>query len=148
MNHRIQFFRSLKFALLAVASAAGLPALAGPVAAETNATPQVVRSVFIQPTSPKEGRDPFFPTSDRPYRSQIVAGSSVPDVGALVLQGISGTPPHQLAIINNVTFGVGDEAEVSTPHGRIRILCVEITSGSAVIESDGQRHELRYEDKP
>jgi hypothetical protein len=147
MKHHIKFSLWLKLAPLAVVLAAALPTLAAPVA-ETNAPPQMTRSIFNQPASPRDGRDPFFPNSDRPYRSQVVPGSSAPDVSALVIQGILGSPPHQLVIINKVTFGVGDEYEVRTPQGRIRITCLEIHDNSAVIESDGQRHELHYGEKP
>jgi hypothetical protein len=147
MNHRITFFRSLKFALLSAALATALPSAAAPVA-ETNAAPQVVRSVFIQPASPKEGRDPFFPNSDRPYRSQIPISSPTADVGSLVLQSIYGAPGNRLAIINNVTFGVGDYVQVRTSQGRIGVQCVEITDDSAVVEVDGQRSVLIYKDKP
>jgi hypothetical protein len=64
------------------------------------------------------------------------------------MQGFSGSPDHRLVIINNVTFAVGDNAEVSTSQGRIHIHCLEIGGNSAVIEANGQRHELRYGDKP
>ena len=64
------------------------------------------------------------------------------------MQGTSGSPDHRLIIINNVTFGVGDDAEVITSQGRIRIHCLEISGNSAVIEADGQRHILHYTEKP
>jgi hypothetical protein len=149
MNHRIKFFQTMKFALLSAAFAAAWTATAAPVA-PTNATPQVARSVFIQPASPKEGRDPFFPGSTRPYVSQAPAiSSAATDLSSLVMQGITGPPGHRLAIINNVTFGVGDDAMVRTPQGgRIQIHCLEISADSAVIEADGQRHELHYGEKP
>jgi len=63
------------------------------------------------------------------------------------LQGVSGQPPQRLAIINKRTFAVGDNLEVSTSQGRIRVRCLEISENSAVIEVNGQRHELRYEEK-
>ena len=151
MNHRTIIFRNVKAAWLAAMFAAGLPVLAAPVvpAAETNAAP---RSVFNQPANPQEGRDPFFPTSFRPYPTVTVPSSNAPaaglDVGALVIQGVSGSPEHRLVIINNVTFAAGDNAEVSTSQGRIHIHCLEINGNSAIIEANGQRHELRYGDKP
>jgi hypothetical protein len=61
---------------------------------------------------------------------------------------MSGSPDHRLVIINNVTFAVGDEAEVITPQGRIRIHCLEITGNSAVVEANGQRQQLHYGLKP
>jgi hypothetical protein len=66
------------------------------------------------------------------------------DLSSLVLKGISGPPDHRLAIINNHTFGVGDEANLVTPQGPIHIRCLEVKASSVVIESGGQRHELNY----
>jgi hypothetical protein len=65
-------------------------------------------------------------------------------VSSLVLKGISGPPNHRLVIINNHTFGVGDEENLVTLQGPIHIRCVEIKARSVVIESGGQRHELSY----
>jgi hypothetical protein len=148
MNHRIRFLTGLKFALFYAAFAAGMSAVAQS-AVQTNAVPQTPLSVFIQPASPQEGRDPFYPNSNRPYQSQMPLNTPTSDLSSLVLQGIYGVSGHRLAIINNVTFAVGDELEVRTPRGgRIRIQCVEIQNDSAVIEADGQRQELHYGEKP
>ena len=148
MNHRMIFSGNLKAALLVVMFVAGLSAMAAP-ASQTNETQIVPRSVFNQPANPSEGRDPFFPSSLRPYQAAIVPGAhAVGDVGDLVMQGLSGAPGHRLAIINNVTFGVGDDAEVLTSQGRIRIHCLEINGNSVVVEANGQRHELHYGEKP
>ena len=65
-------------------------------------------------------------------------------MSSLVLKGISGSSDSRLAIINNHTFGVGDEANIVTPQGPIHVRCVEIKDSSVVIESGGQRHELNY----
>jgi hypothetical protein len=65
-------------------------------------------------------------------------------VSSLVLKGISGPPDHRLVIINNHTFGTGDEETIVTPQGPVHIRCVEIKDRSVVIESGGQRHELNY----
>lgn len=126
----------------------GVSVMAGPVLPATSATTNI-HSVFILPTSPKEGRDPFYPASTRPYQSAVVPGAkpSELNLNLLVLQGISGQPPHRLVIVNKRTFAVGDDSEVSTSQGRIRVHCLEINERSAVIEVNGQRHELRYEDK-
>jgi hypothetical protein len=106
----------------------------------------VSRSVFVLPTNPKEGRDPFFPNSTRPYED--AASKNPGDLSSLVLRGISGSVDHRLVIINNHTFGVGDEGDVITPHSRIHIRCVEIKDNSVVVESGGQRHELSYVSSP
>jgi hypothetical protein len=144
------FFRYVKAALLSAMFAAALPVTAAPVVQTNEVTQLVPRSVFDQPANSKEGRDPFFPSSLRPYQSAPVPGAHAAeiDVGSLIIQGLSGAPGHRLVIINNVTFGVGDDAEVSTSEGRIHIHCLEISGNSAVVEANGQRHELRYGEKP
>jgi len=146
MNHHMKLFGSMKAGLLFVMLAALVPAKAAPVAPVVDVQ-QAPRSVFNQPASPKDGRDPFFPASIRPYASAVVSGGNSNDLSSLVMQGISGAPPHRLVIINNVTFGVGDDAEVRTPEGRIRIHCVDITANSVVVEANGQEQTLHYGDK-
>jgi hypothetical protein len=150
MNHRVIFFRSIQAALLSTVFAAVLPVMAAP-SGQTDETAKLApHSTFIQPANPSEGRDPFFPSSIRPYQGAVVPGAhpAAADVGALIIQGFSGAPDHRLVIINNVTFAVDDDAEVSTSQGRIHIHCLEIGVNSAVIEANGQRHELRYGEKP
>lgn len=149
MNHRIIFFGSMKAGLLSAIFTAVLPVMAAPGALTNETAKLAPRSVFNQPANPSEGRDPFFPSSIRPYQGAVVPGAHAgADVGALAIDGLSGTPDHRLVIINNVTFAVGDDAEVSTSQGRIHIHCLEIGVNSAVIEANGQRHELRYGEKP
>jgi hypothetical protein len=140
-------FGRRSLAWLAFTMGATLTAAAAPLV-QTNAIPAAPRSIFTQPANFQEGRDPFFPASTRPYASAVVASAPTTDLSSLVCQGTSGTTDHRLAIVNNVTFGVGDSADVITPHGRIRIHCVEIADGSVLIESGGQRQTLRYSDKP
>jgi hypothetical protein len=146
-KHHIKFFWSWNFPWLAVMFAAALPVTAAP-AVQTNETQVVQRSIFNPPTSPRDGRDPFFPNSLRPYASAVVPSSQTSDLSSLVMQGTSGDPDHRLVIINNVTFGVGDDVEILTSQGRIRIHCLEIGGDSAVIEVGGQRHVLHYGVKP
>jgi len=149
---RTNIFRQRNLAWLAVLFAAVWPVTAAPlvqtnetpVQATTNLTQVAPRSVFNQPASPKEGCDPFFPTSVRPYASAVVTNAATADFSSLAMQGISGAPDHRLVIINKVTFAVGDEAEVFTSQGRIRIRCVAINDDSAVIEAAGQRQILHY----
>jgi len=142
MNRRRIFFKNATKALLSIVFAAGLRCPAAPVAqAVEQAAP---RSIFNLPANPKEGCDPFFPASQRPYEAAVAAGGHAGDLTELRLNGISGPPNHRLVIINNVTFGVGDDAEVRTPQGRIHIHCLEITGNSVMVEADGQRHELHY----
>lgn len=148
MNQRMTFLKSMKTVLLSGLCLAGASVLAGTVLPAAGATTNAL-SVFILPASPKDGRDPFYPASSRPYQTAVAPSAKTSDLNLnlLVMQGISGQPPHRLVIINKRTFAVGDESEVSTSQGRIRVRCLEINATSAVIEANGQRHELRYEEK-
>ena len=106
------------------------------------------KSVFIIPSKPEEGRDPFFPNSLRPYEAAMAANRHSAAVGSLELKGISGDPLHRLVIINNHTFAEGDEQDVITIAGRIKVRCLEIKPGSAIVEADGQRVELSLPRQP
>jgi hypothetical protein len=108
---------------------------------------ETVRSVFVIPSNSKEGRDPFFPDSDRPYEIAAAANPQAGKTTSLVVKGFSGLPNHRLVIINNHTFAAGDEGNVITPSGRIHLRCVEIKINSVVIETGGQLHELIYSNK-
>jgi len=59
-----------KACLILLASAAAFSAL-GQTATSTNAAPATITSVFIMPSSPQEGRDPFYPESTRPYITSV-----------------------------------------------------------------------------
>ena len=143
MNWRVNSSKSAVAAWLSAGFVMALPVAAAPVAQP--AAPEVVlHSVFVVPTNPKDGRDPFFPNSTRLYETISAAQPHIGDVSSLILKGISGPPDRRLAIINNHTFGVGDEANLVTPQGPIHIRCLEIKASSVVIESGGQRHELNY----
>jgi hypothetical protein len=108
---------------------------------------ETVRSVFVLPSNSKEGRDPFFPDSDRPYEIAAAANPQAGKVSSLILKGFSGPLDHRLVIINNHTFATGDEGNVITSSGRIHLRCVEIKTDSVVIEIGSQRHELIYSNK-
>jgi hypothetical protein len=147
MKWRLQYFQSAiatgsSVALMVTWSAAAAPP------AQTAAPEVVARSVFVMPTNPKEGRDPFFPESSRPYQSAMAGQPHVGNITSLVLKGVSGPPDHRLAIINNHTFAVGDAQDLITSQGRVHVRCVEIKDGSVVIESGGANHELKYTDTP
>ena len=108
--------------------------LAAP-SAITNTAPAVAEakpghSIFVVPKDPKEGKDPFFPRSLRPYgtgSTAIKTGSSnTPPAIELNLNGISGNAEKPLAIINNVTFGINDDNDVIIKGRRIKIRCLDI----------------------
>ncbi len=134
---------SLLVCLAAPASAAEFAKALPPAAAPVAAVPaQIPQSVFNVPSSPKEGRNPFFPRS-------TAAGPAAPtkqlnvDASTIVLNGIT-SPPKRTAMINGRTFEAGEEGEIKAPNGsRILIKCVEIRNDSAVISVAGQLRELR-----
>ena len=120
------------------------PAAKDAALAQTAPAP-ATESVFILPTKPEEGKDPFFPRSLRPYSSCAVIKTNQPAVDVAVdlrLQGISGSLEHRLAIINAHTMEVGEEGEITTPSGRIRVRCLEIKDDSVVVQAGGGRRVL------
>ena len=130
-----------KSLFLALAAAGVLPVLGDPPK-DAAAKPAVSRSVFVQPASAREGRDPFFPESVRPYEeTQTVTNAPQPAV--LTVKGLSVDHGHAMVIINNHTFAVGDEGEVRSGGKRLHLRLVEIRAGTAVIEVNGSRRELR-----
>lgn len=123
---------------------------ARPTAAnQTNAaSPESVlaQSTFQLPTSNKEGRDPFFPKSLRPFASATpTPNKTVMPLTEFVLKALTphGNPPT--AMINNRVLAAGEEGEIKLPSGgKALIRLLEIKDESAVIEVAGQRIELRF----
>ena len=105
------------------------------------------RSLFIQPDNSREGRDPFYPESTRPFDAKHAASQSAVEINTLTLKGVLGTPGHYVAIINNHAFAVGDEGAVRTQGGTAHVRCVEIRTNTVVVEINGQRHELNLSSK-
>jgi hypothetical protein len=109
----------------------------------------IPQSIFLIPATEKEGKDPFFPRSKRLFVTPVVTVATNPVVtlGDLTIAGISsGEKP--LVIINNVTFGVGDTAEIISGGRRISIQCLEIdlANGSAKIQhSGGEERVLNFQ---
>ncbi len=107
------------------------------------------QSVFVIPKKSSEGKDPFFPGSTRVYVSDTPVKSTGPvvSVGDLSLKGISGTAAEPLAIINNTTFTTGEENDVITTAGRMRVRCVAINMvhGTVLVQVGGERRELRLQ---
>ena len=122
-------------------------------AGQVSATPEAPKSVFVNPATPEDGRDPFFPrsTRHRPAAAPVVkevAKAAPPVVEVqLELKGISGTAERRLAIINNNTFETGEQAEVVTNVGRIRIICKEIKTDSVEVVVNGQPRVLSLRSK-
>ena len=130
--------------LLAVAAAMSWPARVQADSKVPASPPVTIPSVFTVPSNPKEGRDPFFPESTHAIES-VAAASRTVEITTLKVFGISGTPGHLLAIINNHTFGVGEEGDVKTTAGTVHIRCLGIQTSSVVIEINGQAHRLTVE---
>ena len=141
-----QFIRPVKIAAMFLPAlflwSGSLVAAPNPPAHPAVTNAPAPRSVFVLPANPGEGRDPFFPKSNRPYESATPATNNVVEVTALVVKGISGAADHRLVIINTTTFAAGDTADVFTEQGRIRVHCVEIKPRSVVVEIAGHYHEL------
>jgi hypothetical protein len=123
---------------------------AQPQSTNTISTNAPAQSVFLSnPKGPQDGVDPFFPKSKRPYFGTpvpIIAPTNpepAPIAVDLKLKAISGLPEHRLALINNHTFEAGEEGEIVTTTGRMRIRCLEITQDSAVVQVGSERRELR-----
>lgn len=121
----------------------------GPVGAAdataTNTVTGVHRSIFILPTSSKDGRDPFFPNSTRTVEIAPTAANNnkEAEITSLKCPGVSGTPDRMLAIINNHSFAVGDEGDVTTSTGKIHLRCLEILSDVVVVEVNGRVHRIK-----
>jgi hypothetical protein len=114
-------------------------------AAETAPTQSVVpQSVFVIPTNPSEGHDPFYPNSTRLYSSGVTnASNTISSASLLVLNGLSGAPGHRLAMINGRTMAVGETTDVPTATGTVKVHLLEIKEKSVVVEVGGVSQELR-----
>ena len=122
------------------------PAPAPASAPATPEEPQVIKSVFVD--RPNFGRDPFFPNSTR--RGRLVETNRVEAVANfnnIVLKGISGTAEKRLAIINNKTFEVGEEGNLSVGGHPTKVKCVEIREKSILISINGVTKELFLDSK-
>ena len=123
------------------------PAPKKAAATETLTTSNAVpKSIFVIPTDAKQGRDPFFPDSQRFVSAGPTTNAapvSTVSPSAFVLQGISGTADRRLAIINGRTLAEGEETEVTVNGTRLRFRCLEIKADAVVIEIGTERRELR-----
>jgi len=102
-------------------------------------------STFIQPASQHEGRDPFYPESMRVFDSAPASTQPhVEIVTSLAVKGVSVVNGHTFVILNNHTFGVGDEGDVISGSTHVHVHCLEIRPGTVVVEINGARHEIHY----
>jgi hypothetical protein len=129
------------------------PAAPSPAAApaKTNSAPSelvIAQSVFVMPTNPQEGRDPFFPRSTRPYATAVLIRPNLTNAPPVLqldlhLNGISGLAGKPLAIINSRTFEEGEEGDIISNGNHVRIRCLEIKADAAVIQIGAERRVLR-----
>jgi hypothetical protein len=160
MQTPYHLLHELKATLAALALWLGLSTVAAqiPVAARSHsvghaeaptnaapAEPKIPKSVFVIPTSPHEGRDPFYPESMRLFASAVVVTPTNRPIVVRVelqLKALSGPANHRLAIINNHTFEAGEEEEVTTSTGRARIRCLAIRDDCVVVLVGGEQRVL------
>ncbi|MDB6017267.1 MAG: hypothetical protein JWR19_1756 [Pedosphaera sp.] len=112
---------------------------AAPVAKDTNAPAlelAIPQAVFDVTNSPV--KDPFFPLSARQAVVQSNTNAPAFSAASFFLKALSGPINQRLALINNRTVAVGEDAEVTTTSGKIKIHCVDIKDASAVIKAAGQ----------
>jgi hypothetical protein len=150
MNRHHSFLFGLLLAgaayLSGIAQSHGAPAATNAPAAGTNATAVasngIPASVFEDTAA--AGKDPFFPKSRRrSLEANPAPGGVVADISNLTLQGISSSGKKPLATINNTSFCAGEEGEVVTPAGRVRIKVAQIHAESVVVYLGAQQLELR-----
>lgn len=125
---------------MSLAAASG-PAVFGDQPKTAPAKPVPAHSVFVMPSGPRDGRDPFFPESTRPYEGNPVAKHAV-DESNFTVRGRSFVGGQSMVIINNHTFGLGDSGDVLTSTGRVHLHLVEIRPNSVVIEVNGNKREI------
>ena len=117
---------------------------------------EIPKSAFIDDI--KVGKDPFFPnTARRSGKTRVVAiqsdglTQSPPKnfSDQIKLKGILGSATRRLVLINNHTFAVGEQAEVKTSEGKVRVRCLEIRERSVIVAlpGDTQRRELYLNEK-
>ena len=102
------------------------------------------RATFLQPASNRDGRDPFYPESARPFEAAAASAPHAVEVTTLTVKGFSIVRGRPMVIINNHSFMVGDEGDVIGVGGRAHLRCVEIRSATVVVEVNGARHEIHY----
>lgn len=101
------------------------------------------RSVFID--NYRLSKDPFFPKSRRRENMALSTRSQGELPSGLVLGGLSGSKEKRLALINNKTLAVGEEADIKVDGQTIRLRCLEIRERSVLVTFDGlgEPKELR-----
>jgi hypothetical protein len=115
-----------------------------PKAAATKAPTLPPRSVFTQPATQREGRDPFFPESTRVMDSVVAATHAMDTTTTLTVKGYSVVNGHPMVIINNHSFMTGDEGDVLSGTIRAHVHCLDIQPGTVVVEVNGARKIIHF----
>src|SRR5438045_9686276 len=92
---------------------------------------QFIKSTFVSVPGPGFGTDPFFPKTGRFERTKTVDHPG--PVSFLSLKGISGPRNRRLAIINNRTFDLGEEAVLKVAGQDYRVRCLEIRDDGVTV---------------
>ena len=110
-------------------------------AATPRAEVKIPVSIFVWPSNPAEGKDPFFPNSKHPYTEPVIKQTLTNAPITLTLNGIS----RGLAMINGRTFAEGEEGDVNTNSGKKHVRCLKIKEDSVIVEllPEGERQELK-----
>ena len=152
--------------LVALAAMVAFCQINAPAAGTNNVPPAKVptanaplvlpKSVFVDDLT--KGKDPFFPGTARRVDKTAVAAAALaasasmptkPTVELIQLKGLFNSTNRRLALINNRTFETGEQAEVKTTDGKVRLRCLEIRPRSVIILLPGetQRRELHLNEK-
>jgi len=138
INRHIQFSSAILFAFLCLSSARAAEA---PQLKVDTVPGQASPFLSVFNDNRNFGKDPFFPKSHRRELTPVKATDVVLKEGELpagmVLKGLSGTKDKPLAIINNKTFGEGEEGEVRVINLLYRVKVVEIKERSIMISVNG-----------
>jgi len=108
----------------------------------TNAPPivlEVPQSAFL--VDDAKGMNPFFPKKP----TAISPANEPPTpVANLKLLGIIGSPQRRIALINNQSFQVGEEATVAVGNKKQHIRCIAIQDQAVIVEvgPDKQQKKL------
>ena len=135
----------LRNSIIVALAAAGLTTARGETPKTAPAKPPV--SVFVMPAGTRDGRDPFFPESTRPYEDALPAKAHTVETSSLVIAGHSVEHGLEMVIVNNHTFAVGDEGDVLTPTGRVHLRLLAIHGETAEIEVNGTTREINISNK-
>ena len=157
MNKRLLAALTLGVLASFICARSAAAATSNPTGAKTNAP--AASGVPAEIPIPKSrfqsdlagGKDPFYPGSARLQAKVPVARTN--QVAAVVpevkINGFSGNAARPLVIINNLTFGEGDEQMVTTAAGRAKVRCLAIRMEDQVVEIEinGLRRVLNFQER-